>query len=89
MLKAPGVSTRNYHIIKLLSRLCDKLLSSFAFIRNSRPYIEGAGSAGLELQSTLLSRGADPSGRGNRPNHGKEVPALCLVIGALEVGTHT
>ena len=88
-LKAPGVSTRNYHMIKLLSRLCDRLPSSLAFNFNLRPYIEGAGPAGLDLQTTLLSRGADPNGRGNRPNHGKEVPALCLVIGALEVGTHT
>jgi|AntAceMinimDraft_1070359.scaffolds.fasta_scaffold43141_2 hypothetical protein len=32
----------------------------------------------------LYSKGADGNCKGNRPSHGKDLPVLCLVIGALE-----
>jgi hypothetical protein len=46
--------------------------------------MEGAGDEAVGLAKQLLSRGADPNSRGNRPQHGKDLPTLCLVIGALE-----
>ena len=46
--------------------------------------MEGAGDEAVGLAKQLLSRGADPNSRGNRPQHGKNLPTLCLVIGALE-----
>ena len=46
--------------------------------------MEGAGDDAVSLAKQLMSIGADPNSRGNRPQHGKNLPTLCLLIGALE-----
>ena len=45
--------------------------------------LEGARDA-IRVVPTLLNRGADPNARGTRHDHGADVPALCLVVGAME-----
>ena len=45
--------------------------------------LEGARDA-IRVVPTLLKRGADPNAKGTRHDHGADVPALCLVVGAME-----
>ena len=45
--------------------------------------LEGARDA-IRVVPTLLKRGADPNASGTRHDHGADVPALCLVVGAME-----
>ena len=45
--------------------------------------LEGSADA-LRIVPELLKRGADANARGTRHDHGADVPALCLVVGAME-----
>ena len=45
--------------------------------------LEGSTDA-LRMVPELLKRGADANARGTRHDHGADVPALCLVVGAME-----
>ena len=45
--------------------------------------LEGSADAARVLPE-LLKRGADANARGTRHDHGADVPALCLVVGAME-----
>ena len=46
--------------------------------------MEGAGDEAVGLAKQLLESRRGPQLARNRPQHGKNLPTLCLVIGALE-----